>query len=63
MKSAGTYVEVPPSSYPPIEQAAVVLAASSQKAAAVEFLEYLKSPESVRTLEAYGFVLPRSSRP
>jgi molybdate transport system substrate-binding protein len=58
MKSAGTYAEVPPSSYPPIEQAAAVLAGSARKKAAVQFLDFLKAPASVRVLAGYGFVRP-----
>ena len=59
LKSSGTYVEVPESWYPPIEQAAVVLASSRQKALARQFIDYLKTPESVRILQSYGFAVPR----
>jgi molybdate transport system substrate-binding protein len=59
LKTSGTYVEVPESFHPPIEQAAVVLAKSPQKAAAKQFLEYLKRPEIVSLLQSYGFVLPQ----
>jgi molybdate transport system substrate-binding protein len=58
LKSAGKYVEIPESFHPPIEQAAVVLAASQHKDTAKQFLEFLKAPESVRALRSYGFVLP-----
>jgi len=34
LKSSGTYLEIPVAWYPPIEQAAVVLASSRQKALA-----------------------------
>jgi molybdate transport system substrate-binding protein len=60
LRSSGTYVEVPESWYPPIEQAAVVLASSRQKALARQFIDYLKTPESVRTLQSYGFAVPRT---
>jgi molybdate transport system substrate-binding protein len=59
LRSSGTYVEIPESWYPPIEQAAVVLASSRQKALARQFIDYLKTPESVRTLQSYGFAVPR----
>jgi molybdate transport system substrate-binding protein len=58
LKNTGTYVEIPRSFYPPIEQAAVVLAGSTQKAIAQEFMVFLKRPESAHTLEAYGFLIP-----
>jgi molybdate transport system substrate-binding protein len=58
LKNSGTYVDVPESWYPPIEQAAVVLASSRQKALARQFIEYLKRPASVRVLQSYGFAVP-----
>ena len=61
LKSSGTYVEVPESWYPPIEQAAVVLASSRQKALARQFIEYLKRPASVRVLQSYGFAVPQAT--
>jgi molybdate transport system substrate-binding protein len=60
LKNSGTYVEVPESWYPPIEQAAVVLASSRQKALARQFIEYLKRPASVRVLQSYGFAVPQA---
>jgi molybdate transport system substrate-binding protein len=59
LKSSGRYVEIPASFYPPIEQAAAVIAASTQKALARQFVEFLKQPETARTLTAFGFVVPR----
>jgi len=58
LKSSGTYVEIPASWYPPLEQAAVVLASSRQKAIARQFVDYLKKPDSVRILRSYGFAVP-----
>ncbi|HMF97650.1 MAG TPA: molybdate ABC transporter substrate-binding protein [Vicinamibacterales bacterium] len=57
LKNSGRFVEVPESFYPPIEQAAVVVAASRQKAVARQFVEFLKQPASRRTLQSYGFVV------
>jgi molybdate transport system substrate-binding protein len=62
LESSGTYVDVPESWYPPIEQAAVVLASSRQKPLARQFLDYLKKPESVRILQSYGFAVPQTTR-
>jgi molybdate transport system substrate-binding protein len=59
LASAGTYVEIPASLYPPIEQAAIVLTKSRQKAVARRFIEYLRRPESVRILQSYGFAVPQ----
>jgi molybdate transport system substrate-binding protein len=62
LKSSGTYVDIPESWYPPIEQAAVVLASSRQKALARQFVDYLKNPASVRILQSYGFGVPQTTR-
>jgi molybdate transport system substrate-binding protein len=61
LKSAGTYVEIPESWYPPIEQAAVVLASSRQKTLARQFIDYLKKPDSLRILQSYGFAVPHAT--
>jgi molybdate transport system substrate-binding protein len=58
LKAAGTYAEVPSSFYPPIEQGAIVVAASKQKAIARQFLEHLKKPSTAQTFQAFGFGLP-----
>jgi molybdate transport system substrate-binding protein len=58
LKNSGTYVEIPDAWNPPIEQAAVILASSRQKALARQFIDYLKKPESVRILQSYGFAVP-----
>ena len=57
LMSSGTYVDIPQSWYPPIQQAAVVLASSRQKPLARQFIDYLKKPESVRILQSYGFAV------
>ena len=61
LKAAGQYVAIPESFYPPIDQAAVVLVMSRQKAIARQFMDFLKKPEIVRLLKSYGFALPRST--
>jgi molybdate transport system substrate-binding protein len=57
LKSAGSYVEVPAAFYPPIEQAAVVIASSKQKALATRFVESLKQPSTKAMLQSYGFAV------
>jgi molybdate transport system substrate-binding protein len=61
LKNSGTYVEIPESWYPPIEQAAVVLSSSRQKPLARQFIDYLKKPDSVRLLQSYGFAVPHAA--
>jgi len=61
LKSSGTYVDIPESWYPPIEQAAVVLTSSRQKSLARQFIDYLKKPDSVRILQSYGFAVPHAT--
>jgi molybdate transport system substrate-binding protein len=61
MKAIGTYHEIPAAFHPPIEQAAVVLASSRQKDLARRFIEYLRRPETLRLLRAYGFEAPESA--
>jgi molybdate transport system substrate-binding protein len=63
LKRSGTYVEIPDAWYPPIEQAAIILTSSRQKALARQFIDYLKKPGSVRILQSYGFaVAPPGAR-
>ena len=58
MRSAGHFAEVPTSSYTPLEQAAVILKSSREKATAALFLDYIRRPEIVSLLAQYGFTRP-----
>lgn len=58
MKSAGRFVEVPESDHAPIEQAAVILERSKDKATSALFLDFVRKPEIVRLMSQYGFTLP-----
>ena len=51
----GRYVAIPESEYPPIKQAAIIVASSKNKATARLFLDFLKKPEIVNVMETYGF--------
>jgi molybdate transport system substrate-binding protein len=55
LEKAGSYTEVPADFYPPIRQAAVIVASSKQKAAASRFLETLKETRTKRILQSFGF--------
>jgi len=61
MKERGRYVEIPGEDYPPIRQAAMILASSKQKAAARQLLDYVKSPAIIELLKSYGFSLPQGT--
>ena len=58
LKGKGRYVEIPTETYPPIEQAAVVLKSSTNKETARQFLDFLKTPAMLELLRSYGFALP-----
>ena len=58
LKASGSHVQVPESLYSPIQQAAIVLASSRQKAIARQFVEMLKTPPIERILQSYGFAIP-----
>ena len=57
LRDAGTTYRLPDAFYPSIAQAAVVLAASRQKAAARQFLAFVKRPEIGRLMQEYGFAI------
>jgi molybdate transport system substrate-binding protein len=55
LRARGTYREIPADAHPPIEQAAVIVSASTRKPLAREFLAYLRRPEIVQRLHQFGF--------
>ncbi len=57
LERAGSYVELPPEWYPPIEQAAVVIAASTQKPLATRFVDSLKAAPAQAILRSFGFAV------
>jgi molybdate transport system substrate-binding protein len=62
LKGSGAYADIPERWYPPIEQAAIVIAASRQKPLARQFVDYLKKPATARILQSYGFGVPQPTR-
>jgi molybdate transport system substrate-binding protein len=59
LRARGTYAEIPDTSHPAIDQAAVVISASKHAALAREFLAYLRRPEVADQLRRFGFAAPR----
>jgi molybdate transport system substrate-binding protein len=55
LSNDGTYVEIPADFHPPIEQAAVVVAKSTKKDLARQFVDLLKQPATAKLLQSYGF--------
>ncbi|MBV8053500.1 MAG: molybdate ABC transporter substrate-binding protein, partial [Acidobacteriaceae bacterium] len=55
MKDKGHYAEVPSEDYPAIEQACVILRSSKHKAAANQFLAFVKTAAVGDLLRSYGF--------
>jgi molybdate transport system substrate-binding protein len=58
MAARGRCREIPASAHPPIEQAVIILKSSQRKAAALAFLEYLRSPEAAEKWRRWGFARP-----
>ncbi len=61
MRGRGRYFLIPPSTYPPIAQAGIILRSSQRKSAARRFMGFLSQPEIVRLMQQYGFVIPQGS--
>jgi len=61
MRSAGHFAELPLSGYRPLEQAAVILKSSRNRAGAEQFLAYLRRPETAALLARFGFTLPAAN--
>jgi len=58
LRARGSYVELPASLYPPIEQAAVVLNTSMRKDAARQFLALFDRADVAQTMKDAGFRAP-----
>jgi molybdate transport system substrate-binding protein len=54
MQAAGSYVRIPPATYPAIRQCAVVMLKSAHRADAHHFLDWLHSPVVQKMLPKYG---------
>ena len=59
--NSGKSWEIPRDSYPPLEQAVVLLKSSPNKPASRAFLAFLRTDPARATLARYGFTLPASA--
>jgi molybdate transport system substrate-binding protein len=55
MKEKGSYVAIPETDYPPIQQGCAILKSSQHKRLAAQFLAFVKRPETMSILARYGF--------
>jgi molybdate transport system substrate-binding protein len=55
LAATGRTYEVPQASYPPLDQGGVILNHAHNRAAALAFRAFLRSPEGVAILRRYGF--------
>ncbi|HXS12884.1 MAG TPA: molybdate ABC transporter substrate-binding protein [Acidobacteriaceae bacterium] len=53
-RSIGTFVRIPTDTYPPIQQAGVILKSSHQQKLAQDFLNWLTSPAIQQQLKSFG---------
>jgi molybdate transport system substrate-binding protein len=63
LKNVGRWIEVPPDTYPPLEQAAVLTRRGKDNAAAHDYLKFLQSAKAREIFDRYGFRLPQGKRP
>jgi molybdate transport system substrate-binding protein len=57
-KQPAAYIELPGDLYEPIRQDAALLRPGAANPAARAFLDYLRSPEAIRTIETFGYDVP-----
>ena len=58
LKGQGTWIDIDPEAYDPIEQGVVVLKNSPHIDVAIKFKDYLLSKEASKILEKYGYDMP-----
>lgn len=58
LAASGNSVAVAPETYPPIEQGAVVVKASTRKDVARDFLQFVNRPEIASLMQRFGFTRP-----
>lgn len=60
MADESKYWQLPDGSYPPIEQAVVILKRTKELPSAEKFLQFVKSPDAAVVLRRYGFQPPEA---
>lgn len=55
LAATGRTFEVPPDAYPPLDQGGVILNHARNRAAALAFRDFLRSPQGLAILRRYGF--------
>jgi molybdate transport system substrate-binding protein len=58
LKTSGTFIDVPPDTYPAVVQAAVLVSAAKNKDAGRALLQYIRGAEARTTFDAFGFGAP-----
>jgi molybdate transport system substrate-binding protein len=59
LRDRGRWLEVPPGSYEPLAQAAVLTRRGASNPAALEYVEFLGTAEARTILARYGYGLPK----
>jgi len=62
LANVGRWVEVPPNTYPPLEQGAVLTRRGKDNSAARTYLKFLQSGRAREIFDRYGFRLPSSGK-
>jgi molybdate transport system substrate-binding protein len=63
LTNVGRWVEVPPNTYPPLEQGAVLTRRGKDNSAASAYLKFLQSGQAREIFDRYGFRLPSGKEP
>lgn len=58
LREQGAFVDVPAGDYPPVVQAMVLVSSSPHAAAGRTLLDYVRTPQARKTLDAFGFGPP-----
>ena len=62
LKSQGRYFEIPPESYPPLEQGAVLTKKGAADPAAQMYIQFIVSPQARTIFDRFGFRLPNQGK-
>jgi ABC-type molybdate transport system substrate-binding protein len=62
MKDAGRYWEIPPDSFPNLEQAGVIPSGATNRDGAMQLRDFLRGIAGREILRRYGFTLPGEAK-